>query len=71
MKQAFHINTQSFGGQAVAQWLRHCATKQKVAGSIPDGIIGVFNSHKPSSRTMARGLTQPLTEMSTRIISWG
>ena len=33
-----------------------------------------FNSrccHNPSGRTMALGLTQPLTEMSTRNISWG
>jgi hypothetical protein len=22
-------------------WLRHCATNRKVAGSIPDGVIGV------------------------------
>ena len=27
--------------------------------------------HNPSGRTMALGLTQPLTEMSTRNISWG
>ena len=26
--------------------------------------------HNPSGRTMALGLTQPLTEMSTRNISW-
>jgi hypothetical protein len=26
------------GGTAVAQWLRYCATNQKVAGSIPDGV---------------------------------
>ena len=45
-------------------WLRHCATSQKVAGSIPDGIIGIFHWHNPSSRTMALGSTQPLTEMS-------
>jgi len=24
-------------------WLRHCATSQKVAGSIPDGVIGFFH----------------------------
>ena len=24
-------------------WLRHCATSQKVAGSIPDGVIGIFH----------------------------
>jgi len=30
-----------------------------------------FHRHNPSCRTMALGLTQPLTEMSTRIISRG
>ena len=30
-------------GNAVAQWLRCCATNRKVAGSIPDGIIGIFH----------------------------
>jgi hypothetical protein len=29
-------------GHVVAQWLRHCATNRKVAGSIPDGVIGIF-----------------------------
>ena len=29
-------------GTAVAQWLRCCATNRKVAGSIPDGVIGSF-----------------------------
>jgi hypothetical protein len=28
---------------AVAQWLRHCATNRKVAGSIPDGVTGIFH----------------------------
>jgi hypothetical protein len=23
-------------------WLRHCATSLKVAGSIPDGVTGIF-----------------------------
>jgi len=38
-------------GTAVAQWLRCCATNRKVAGSIPDGVIGTrmdiksFRSH--------------------------
>jgi len=30
-------------GTAVAQWLRCCAINRKVAGSIPDGIIGIFH----------------------------
>jgi hypothetical protein len=34
----------------------------KVAGLIPDGAIGIFHWHNSSGRTMALGLTQPLTE---------
>jgi hypothetical protein len=48
--------------------MRHCATNRKVAGSIPDDIIGLFHSHNTSGRTMSLGLTQRLTEMSTGII---
>jgi hypothetical protein len=59
------------GPLMVAQWLRYCATNRKVAGSIPDGVIGIFHLHNPSDRTIALGSTQPLTEMSTRSISWG
>ena len=51
--------------------LRHCATNRKVADSIPDCIIGIFHWHNPSRRTMTLGLTQPLTEMTARNISWG
>jgi hypothetical protein len=51
--------------------LRRCATSRKVAGSIPDGVIGIFHCHNPSGRTMALELTQPLRETSTRNISWG
>ena len=54
----------SYMGRAVAWWLRHYATNRQVAGSIPDGIIGIFQWHNPSGRTMALGSTQPLTEMS-------
>ena len=50
---------------------RHCATSWKVAGSIPDGATGIFHWHNPSGRTTALGSTQPLTEMSTRNVSWG
>jgi len=51
--------------------LFHCATKRKVAGSIPEGVTGIFLGYNPSGRTMALGLTQFLAEMSIRIISWG
>ena len=33
-------------GTAVAQWLRCCATNQKVIGSIPAGVIGILHWHK-------------------------
>jgi hypothetical protein len=42
------------------------ATSRKVAGSITDEVIGFFYWRNPSSRTMALGSTQPLTEMSIR-----
>jgi hypothetical protein len=47
-------------------YLRHYATSRNIAGSIPDEFIGFFNWPNPSSRTMALGSTQHLTEMSTR-----
>jgi hypothetical protein len=64
----WHINTLYLCNlwRAVVQWLRHCATNWKVAGSIPDNVTGIFHSHNPSGRTMALGSTQPLWEMSTR-----
>jgi hypothetical protein len=44
------LNTQSnecifkfWGPLMVAQWLRYCATNRKVAGSIPDGVMGIFH----------------------------
>jgi hypothetical protein len=44
---------------------------RKVASSSPDEATGFFNLPNPSSLTMALGLTQPLTEMSTRNIPGG
>ena len=60
-----------YQGTAVAQWLRFCAKNRKVTGSIPDDVIGIFNAYNPSDRTMVLVSSQPLTEMSTRSISWG
>ena len=45
-------------GTAVAQWLRCCTTNRKVAGSIPDGVIGNFLWRNPSDRTMVLGSTR-------------
>jgi hypothetical protein len=50
---------------------RHYATNRQVAGLIPNEVTGFFNLPKPSSRTMALGSTQPLTEMSTRNLPGG
>jgi hypothetical protein len=36
-------------------WLRHYATSQTAAGSIPDEVTGFFNGPNPSSRTTALG----------------
>ena len=51
--------------------LRHCPTSRKIAGSIPDGLFGIFYWLNPSGRNMALGSTQSLTEMSTTGISLG
>jgi hypothetical protein len=40
-------------------------------GSIPNEVIGFFNSPNLSSRTMALVSPQPLTEMSTRNLPGG
>jgi hypothetical protein len=69
--QIFIITYVTNWGTRWRNWLRHCATSRKVAGSIPDGVIGIFHWHKPSCHTMALGLTQPLTEMSKRIFPGG
>jgi hypothetical protein len=58
----FHHTSLGSVGTAVAQWLRYCATNQKVAGSIPDGVIEFFIDINPSDGTMALGSTQPLTQ---------
>jgi hypothetical protein len=30
-------------GTRLRSWLRHCATSQKAADSIPDGVTGIFH----------------------------
>jgi hypothetical protein len=44
---------------------------RKVTISIPDEVIAFLNWPNPSSRTMALGSTQPLTEMSIRNLPGG
>ena len=66
----FYTVTPKLRGPRWRSWLRHYATNRKVWGSIPDGVIGIFHWHNPSSRTMALGLTHPLTEMSKAKVKW-
>jgi hypothetical protein len=54
-------------GGAVVEALRY---KPEGRG-IDSRCYWIFHWHNPSGRTMALGSTQPLTEMSTRNISWG
>jgi hypothetical protein len=43
------------------------ATKsRKFAGLIPHGVTGIFQWRNASDRTLTLGLSQPLTEMSTK-----
>jgi hypothetical protein len=44
---------------------------RKVEGSIPDEVIEFFSWPTPSSRSVALGSTQPLTEMGTRNLPGG
>ena len=48
-----------------------CSTSRKVAGSIPDGDIGIFHWHNPSGRTVFPGSTQTSIQISTRYIFGG
>jgi hypothetical protein len=57
--------------QGTRCWLSHYARSRKVAGSIPDEVTGFFDLPNPSSRSMALGSTQPLTEISTRNLPGG
>ena len=47
-------------------WLQHCGLRVRFPM-----VSGIFHWHNPSGRTMPLGLTQHLTEMSTRRITFG
>jgi hypothetical protein len=61
----------SAGGTRWPSWLKHYATSRKVAGSIPDKVIGFLNWCNPSNRIMALESTKPVTEMSTKNLPGG
>jgi hypothetical protein len=50
---------------------RHFATSRKLAGSIPDEIIGFFNCPNPSSRTMTPGIDSVSNRNGYKESSWG
>jgi hypothetical protein len=52
-------------GYAVVQLIEALRYKPEVAGPISDGVIGNFHPLNPSSRTIALGLIQTLTEMNS------
>ena len=57
------------GVYAMAQLI--VALRYRVAVSILDSVIGIFHLYNSSGSTLALWSTQPLTELSTRNISWG
>jgi hypothetical protein len=71
LNQTTALYTIPFTYTNVYSVFRHYAASRKVAGSIPDEVIGFISSPNPSSRIMTTGSTQPLAEMSTRNIPAG
>jgi hypothetical protein len=57
----------SFRGTSLVEALRY---ELEGRGFDSRCIIEIFHGQTPSGRAMALGLTQPLTEMSTRHICW-
>jgi hypothetical protein len=55
-------------GHAVAQMVEALHYKPD---SIPDGVVGIFHGHNPSSLTVVLEFTQPITEINTSNILWG
>jgi hypothetical protein len=56
-RSPFAIGTVTYLGARGGAVLEACATNRKVAGSIPDGVIGIFHQHNLSGLTTAMELT--------------
>jgi hypothetical protein len=65
IKKISHINTRWRSGWGTAIQTGRSRVR------FPMLSLEFFHKHNPSGRTMALGSTQPLTEISTRNISWG
>jgi len=50
--KVFMIGAVVMCGTRWRSWFRQCATSREVAGSIPDGVIGIFLWHNSSGLTM-------------------
>ena len=67
-----YVKYSSFlSGHAVAQLVEALRYKTRGRGFESRWCHWDFHWQNPSGRTMALGLTQPLTQMSTRNVSWG
>jgi len=51
-----HVSARNWGSWFSGHYACIVSSAIKVAGSIPDGVIGVFHRHNPSDRTMALGV---------------
>ena len=70
-KSGFGEDCDNTYGPRWSSWLSHCTTSRKLVGSIPYDVIGIFHRHILSGSTTSLRSSQPLSEMSTRNISWG
>ena len=43
MRSFLNCTPKKTGGNQWRNWLRHCASRRKVAGSIPDGVIRIVH----------------------------
>jgi hypothetical protein len=64
--ESLHVNL----GSDVC-WLRHYAISRKIAGWVPDEVIGFFNLPNPSSRTMALRVDSASNRNEYQGSSWG
>jgi hypothetical protein len=57
-KESINMKTQDICGTRWRSWFRHCAKSLKVAGSIPDGVTGIFQWLNSSRLIVALGSTR-------------
>jgi hypothetical protein len=71
VQSAFTRCEQRILGHAVMHLFEALRYKLEGLGFVSDGVTGIFHLYNSSGRIMALGLTQFLTEMSTRTILQG